>query len=685
MFNKAIHLLSFLLALCVGLSATHGQSHLTEEFLGGGDSFDLAYSSVTFTPTSGGASYTYSLKDIAQLPTNPAEGVNLGLGDDKPVEVSLWGNQEVRIFGQSFSTFWVSPNGYITFGQSDWDPSQTLEEHFEVLRISTLYTDLTADWTGAVTRRQLYDRMVITWQAVPEYSDTATNTFQIEMFFDGRIRLSWLETNADECIVGLSNGWGLPDGFVETDFSGAMLLQASEPSPADGARHFDTWASLSWRPGHTAFSHDMYVGRSYSSVYNGTGGTFRGNQIRPTVTIGLPGDPYPNGLVPGTTYYWRIDEVNDLHPDSPWRGEVWSFTAEKHVSVPILEDEQTLDQFDELMILDTPTDLTAGGFASELALNFRGSPGAAAEPIYVTVEDSTGAVATVIHPNPAASQIADPTVWRIELAKFVGVDLTKAVQVSLGIGADGVPAGGPGKMDIIYAAYDSGAQYTKLNILVLAPDGKGMPGAKVSVMSENIVPEHPASPPNPYDLTDLLGLYTANPYRSQGQTKYTYTVTVTKDDYGTYSKSLDIDDAPEQYPIVRLIRGYANDSCENAMPVGDGDLLYDTSNATFDGPGHCIDTPNLWYLYTATGTSPVTVTLEGDNSSVDPKLAIYDGADCYPTLGALIECNDDFQPGTGIWDSQITFIATRDRVYLIEVGSRVNDEGGPGKMTISAP
>ena len=160
---------------------------------------------------------------------------------------------------------------------------------------------------------------------------------------------------------------------------------------------------------------------------------------------------------------------------------------------------------------------------------------------------------------------------------------------------------------------------------------------------------------------------------------------MTKDDYGTYSKSLDIDDAPEQYPIVRLIRGYANDSCENAMPVGDGDLLYDTSNATFDGPGHCIDTPNLWYRYTAANTGPVTVTLEGDDSSVDPKLAIYDGADCYPTLGALIECNDDFQPGTGIWDSQITFTAIDGRVYLIEVGSRVDDEGGPGKMTISAP
>jgi hypothetical protein len=30
--------------------------------------------------------------------------------------------------------------------------------------------------------------------------------------------------------------------------------------------------------------------------------------------------------VPGTTYYWRIDEVNDAEPNSPWKGDVWSFS-----------------------------------------------------------------------------------------------------------------------------------------------------------------------------------------------------------------------------------------------------------------------------------------------------------------------------------------------------------------------
>ncbi|MHC4435199.1 MAG: hypothetical protein ACYTBS_25475 [Planctomycetota bacterium] len=44
--------------------------YLTEEF-SNGDIFDLQYASIMFTPTADGSSYTGSLQDIAQLPTNP--------------------------------------------------------------------------------------------------------------------------------------------------------------------------------------------------------------------------------------------------------------------------------------------------------------------------------------------------------------------------------------------------------------------------------------------------------------------------------------------------------------------------------------------------------------------------------------------------------------------------------------
>ncbi len=102
---------------------------------------------------------------------------------------------------------------------------------------------------------------------------------------------------------------------------------ASGPKPADGAMLEATWANLDWRAGDFAVSHDVYIGGNFNDVNDGAEGTFVGNQAVTTLIVGFPGYHYPDGLVPGTTYYWRIDEVNDTEPNSPWKGNVWSFTV----------------------------------------------------------------------------------------------------------------------------------------------------------------------------------------------------------------------------------------------------------------------------------------------------------------------------------------------------------------------
>jgi hypothetical protein len=103
---------------------------------------------------------------------------------------------------------------------------------------------------------------------------------------------------------------------------------ALAPNPADGALYSATWVTLTWRPGDLAVSHDVYLGDNFDDVNNGTDDTFRGNLPlnTPFYLAGFPGYAFPDGLVPGTTYYWRIDEVNDADPNSPWKGQVWSFS-----------------------------------------------------------------------------------------------------------------------------------------------------------------------------------------------------------------------------------------------------------------------------------------------------------------------------------------------------------------------
>ncbi len=100
---------------------------------------------------------------------------------------------------------------------------------------------------------------------------------------------------------------------------------AHDPSPADGAIYNNTWVTLSWTPGDSAVSHDVYLSENFDDVNDGAGEAFRGNLTSAFFVAGFPGYPYPDGLVPGTTYYWRVDEINDADPNSPWRGIVWSF------------------------------------------------------------------------------------------------------------------------------------------------------------------------------------------------------------------------------------------------------------------------------------------------------------------------------------------------------------------------
>jgi hypothetical protein len=107
--------------------------------------------------------------------------------------------------------------------------------------------------------------------------------------------------------------------------AGSEYPFASSPRPTNGAIHAETWANISWRPGDFAASHDVYIGDNFEDVDAGAESTFVGNQTDTFFVAGFPGFPIPDGLVPGTTYYWRIDEVNDAEPNSPWKGDVWSF------------------------------------------------------------------------------------------------------------------------------------------------------------------------------------------------------------------------------------------------------------------------------------------------------------------------------------------------------------------------
>ena len=101
-------------------------------------------------------------------------------------------------------------------------------------------------------------------------------------------------------------------------------LKASGPIPIDGALYADTWANLNWSTGDTAASHDVYFGDNFNDVNDGAAETFIGNQTLTFLIVGFPGFAFPDGLVPGTTYYWRVDEI-EADGATKHKGDVWSF------------------------------------------------------------------------------------------------------------------------------------------------------------------------------------------------------------------------------------------------------------------------------------------------------------------------------------------------------------------------
>ena len=211
---------------------------LTESF-SGSNPFDLQFTQYTFTPTGGPsagigenqtadyANYLVSVrKNVSSLPVarSDAQGAatTLIFREDGHVGIDL--DVPFNYFGTDYKELVVAANGYLAFEEtasgSNWFwpyyssasylnfPS--LGSHFDLERISFLFADFVPASGGAVWERKLSDRYVVTFDSVPEYGSWQVNTVQVELFFSGQIRITYLDVNVTQAVVGLSDGRGTP-------------------------------------------------------------------------------------------------------------------------------------------------------------------------------------------------------------------------------------------------------------------------------------------------------------------------------------------------------------------------------------------------------------------------------------------------------------------------------------------
>ncbi len=223
-------------------------------------------------------------------------------------------------------THYVWVRGYRTSGTDDSCHAGLDGDVTNSDRIQAGGTNNTWEWSNQ--RRESLG------PAFVEVTSTGLHTLNVLMREDGwRFDKVVLTTNPDYT----------PTGEGPEESHRGARLKAYAPIPEDGSIHDDNWVSLNWSAGETAVSHDVYVGDIFSDVNDGTAETFRGNQAAAFYVAGFPGFAFPDGLPTGTTYYWRIDEVEA--DGTTHKGDIWSLIIPPiiaHNPIPA-DDTQFID------------------------------------------------------------------------------------------------------------------------------------------------------------------------------------------------------------------------------------------------------------------------------------------------------------------------------------------------------
>ncbi|HON92018.1 MAG TPA: discoidin domain-containing protein [Sedimentisphaerales bacterium] len=102
--------------------------------------------------------------------------------------------------------------------------------------------------------------------------------------------------------------------------------KARSPNPEDGTIDVPMDTIITWGAGKFAATHDVYLGTVFDDVNTASRSNPKGvlvSQNQTDTSFDLKGH-----VEFGTTYYWRIDEVNAPPTNTIFKGKIWSFTTE---------------------------------------------------------------------------------------------------------------------------------------------------------------------------------------------------------------------------------------------------------------------------------------------------------------------------------------------------------------------
>ena len=156
------------------------------------------------------------------------------------------------------------------------------------------------------------------WVALEGFSQLAQAPGVAGYAVNNVIDFAGVMASAVRITINSAHGFAPQTGLSEVQFSHIPVL-ARQPHPAIGATTQSLDTVLSWRPGREADSHEVLFSENRDAVEDGS------------ALIAVTTDPWLDlsdlNLQHGTTYYWKVNEVNALENTPVHEGDVWSFTT----------------------------------------------------------------------------------------------------------------------------------------------------------------------------------------------------------------------------------------------------------------------------------------------------------------------------------------------------------------------
>lgn len=151
--------------------------------------------------------------------SNPyAGGIHPPLPAGTPVGQTLSDDDSVLVdLGMSFpfyGTVWtechVGSNGLVTFGASNFDPTEQISDFMAgVPKIAALWDDLSPQIQGSVHTESGAGWFRAVWTDVPQFYVLDSNDFELTLWSDGRIHLAWPQVDLQDGMIGIGPGYWL--------------------------------------------------------------------------------------------------------------------------------------------------------------------------------------------------------------------------------------------------------------------------------------------------------------------------------------------------------------------------------------------------------------------------------------------------------------------------------------------